>query len=288
VRARWIDNDGRIGTASVLVGGGRAGKAYWPSIDRAPDGYYVAWQDDRDGSGDDLFLRKLGPTLDPASPEIRATDYAAARGKPSNVRVPSIAIAGSALYAVYKWEHDGQHAIERMRVPLASPDLATGLDERPPGAAKKDRVIGDVKPVDEDRQQFDAPSIACGKEGCFVAWHGENGGGAYAARLEPTAGRVVWHKKFSDGGGHPALAVNSDGQVAVAFFDGRRVKIAMLTRDDVGPASVVAKISPDQPRPWLVGGTGKGEWWLAWQDAEPQGTTPAHAEPYVARIACTP
>ena len=42
--------DGRIAGASVLVGAGKPGD-YWPSIDRAPDGYYVAWADDRDRDG---------------------------------------------------------------------------------------------------------------------------------------------------------------------------------------------------------------------------------------------
>jgi serine/threonine-protein kinase len=281
VRVRWLDGDGRIGAASMFVGG-KSGKASWPAIDRAPDGYYVAWQDDRDNSGDDLFLRKLSPGLDVAGPEIRATDYAPAKGRPSNVRVPSLAVASNALYVVYKWDRAGSHEIERMRIPLSSPELAAGLDDRPPGAARKDRTLGDVKAVDEDKVQSDGPVVACGKEGCFVAWHGEQNGGAFAALLEPVKGSVVWHKKFADRGSHPTLGVNGDGQVYVAFYEAGRVKVAQLTRDGIGPSSVIAKIGSDQPRPWLAGGLAKGEWWLTWTD-----TDAGHPEPFAARVACT-
>jgi serine/threonine protein kinase len=281
VRVRWLDGDGRIGAASMLVGG-KPGKSSWPAIDRAPDGYYVAWQDDRDGAGDDLFLRKLSPGLEVVSPEIRATDYAPSKGKASNVRVPSLAVASNALYVVYKLERPGSHEIERMRIPLSSPELATGLDDRPANAAKKDRTLGDVKTVDEDKVQSDGPVVACGKEGCFVAWHGEQNGGAFAALLEPVKGNVVWHKKFAAGGSHPTLGVNGDGQVYVAFYEGNRLKVAQLTRDGIGPSSVIAKVGNDQPRPWLAGGAAKGEWWLTWTD-----TDSGHTEPFAARVACT-
>ncbi len=53
VRVRWIDPDGRIGGGSILVGAARAGN-FWPTIEKAPDGYLVAWQDDRDRDGDGL------------------------------------------------------------------------------------------------------------------------------------------------------------------------------------------------------------------------------------------
>ena len=139
-----------------------------------------------------------------------------------------------------------------------------------------------MKAVDEDKVQSDGPVVACGKEGCFVAWNGEQNGGAFAALLEPVKGNVVWHKKFADRGSHPTLGVNGEGQVYVAFYEGGRIKVAQLTRDGIGPPSVIAKIGSDQPRPWLAGGLAKGEWWLTWTDADS-----GHTEPFVARVACT-
>jgi hypothetical protein len=43
----------------------------------------------------------------------------------------------------------------------------------------------------------------------------------------------------------------------------------------------VAKVTGEQPRPWLASGRTKGEWLVAWQDAET-----LHTEVYVARVAC--
>jgi serine/threonine protein kinase len=281
VRVRWIDEDGRIGGASVLVGGARPGFP-WPAIERAPDGFFVAWEDERDKDGADLYVRHLGQELDPIGQEIRATDYIGPPGHAPYVRVPSVAVASNSLYIAYKLERDSKtHLIERMRIPLDSPILATGLgDKQQRGSAKKDRELGEVQLVNEDRQPADAPAISCGSEGCFLAWHGEQGG-AFAALIDPVQGRVMWRKRFADKGGHPTLAASADGEVTVAYFDQGRVRIAALTRDGVGAASSVAKVSGEQPRPWLAAGRTKGEWLVAWQDAET-----LHTEAYVARVSC--
>ncbi|MDB4994891.1 MAG: Serine/threonine protein kinase [Myxococcaceae bacterium] len=283
VHVRWIDADGRIGGPAILVGGSKPGN-YWPSMDKAPDGFYVAWQDDRDREGDDIFFRKLNPDLGLSGPEIRTTDYVSVARNMVNARVPSVAIASNTLFIAYKLEREPAHTIMRMRLPLGGPELSKGLDERTtPGAqlpkGSPDRELGDVAIVNEDKLPADAPAIACGPEGCFLAWHGEKGG-AYAALIEPVEGRVLWRKKLGDKAGHPSLGVNGDG-VAVTYFEAGRVKLAPLTRDGVGASSVIAKVTGDQPRPFLASGRAKGEWYLAWQDFEA-----GHTEAYVARIAC--
>jgi eukaryotic-like serine/threonine-protein kinase len=279
VRVRWIDETGRIAGASVLVGGGRPG-TYWPAIERAPDGFFVAWEDDRDKDGSDLYLRHLDRELSPIGGEMRATDYVGPPSRKPSVRVPAVGIGNNALYVAYRLERDAKtHLIERMRVPLDSPQLQTGLESvRTP--AKKDRELGEVQLVNEDKVAADAPSIGCGTEGCFLAWHGEQGG-AFAALMDPVQGKVMWRKKFSDKGGHPVVGVSPDGGVGVAYFDKGVVRLAMLTRDGVGTASTVGKVSGEQPRPTLAASQTKGEWLVAWQDTE--GT---HSEVYVARVAC--
>ena len=290
VRVRWLDPDGRIGGASVLVGAGRNGH-FWPAIDRAPDGFYVVWQDDRDKEGDDIFLRKLSNDLEAQGNEVRLTDYLSVGGRNAHARVPAVAVASNTLFVTYKLEREPQHTIARMRIPLETPELQeSGLEERTTGArpasAKHggglDRELGDVAIVNEDKLPGDAPVIACGTEGCFVAWHGEKGG-AWASMVEPAGGRVLWRKKLGDKSSHPSIGVGRDGVVEIAYFDQSRVKMAQLTRDGVGPASVVGKVTGDQPRPGLAAGRAKNEWVLAWQDQ-----VAGHSEALASRVTCTP
>jgi hypothetical protein len=103
------------------------------------------------------------------------------------------------------------------------------------------------------------------------------------SNADATAGRAVWHKKFAATGVHPALGVNSDGQIVVTYFDGGRIHVAPLSRDGVGASSTIAKITvtSDQPRAWITGGASKGEWYIAWQDYEA-----GHSEPFAARVVC--
>jgi eukaryotic-like serine/threonine-protein kinase len=284
VRVRWIDEDGRIAGDSVLVGGARPGM-YWPSIDKSPDGFFVAWEDDRNTKdGSDLYLRRLDRNLEPVGGELRATDYVGVPGRQPGVHAPAVAVASNALYVGFKLERDPKthlvDLIERMRLPLDASELRTGLDELKKTAVRKDRELGEVVVVNEDKVPADAPAIACGSEGCFLTWNGEQGG-ASAALIDAVQGKVMWRKKLVEKGGHPTLAASPDGEVGVAYFEKGAVRVAILTRDGVGAPSTVAKVSGDQPRPTLAAGHSKGEWFVAWQDAE--GT---HSEVYVARVAC--
>jgi eukaryotic-like serine/threonine-protein kinase len=276
VRVRWLDADGRIAGPGVLVGAARPSKNTWPVIDRAPDGFWVAWEDDRDKDGDDLFLRHLGQNLETIGPELRATDFGP--GRKAQVRQPSIAVASNAIFVAYKLERDNGHTIERVRIPLGAPELKKGLEDQT-GASRKDRVLGDVKMMSEDRVSADAPSIACGAEGCFLAWNGE-AGGAYAAMIEPVKGTILWHKKIAPRAARPSLGVN-DGQVALAWFEEGRVRMTILTRDGFTAISALTRGAGDQVRASLAPGKQRGEWLLAWQDVEERRT-----DVYAARISC--
>jgi serine/threonine-protein kinase len=280
IRARFLDADGRIGGRSVPVGAvGRTGQL-WPAIDKVPGtGFWVAWQDDRHKEGDDLYVRQLTPDLEPLGTELRATDYAPPKPRGTvAVREPSVAVVAGQLYVAYRLDRDQQRFIMRMRMPLAG--LTKGLDDKPAPNPRKDRELGDVKLVNEDKAPADYPDVRCGKEGCFISWHGDKGG-AYAAMLDPADGKVVWRNKFADRGSRPALGLSDDGQVYVAFFEGGRVKVAPLSRDGVGTQSVFAKVSGERDRPSITGAREKGEWYVSWLDAEGN-----RAEPYVARLAC--
>ena len=287
IRARVLDADGRIDKnrgQSVLVGASRPG-TYWPSIDRGPESFYVVWQDDRDKENDyDLFTRRLSFDLETIGPETRLTDYVTppkSKAGAPRVRYPSAAIAANTLLIAYRLERGGDKMVVRMRVPLG--DLDRGLDESK-DPVRGSRELGDVSLVSEDKTPADAPAVACGPEGCFVVWHGENGGGATAAMIDPKEGKVIWRKRFAEKGGRPSLSVN-EGQVAVAYYDQGRVKMAILTGDGVGKPSALFRIHEEKngARPSLAAGAQKNEWYVAWQDSDvPRGL----GEVYAARVVC--
>lgn len=288
VRVRLLDADGRIDASngqSVLVGAARPG-AYWPSIDQGPDGsFFVAWQDDRDGKKDDLYVRRLTPSLDVASPEMRLTDYVAkpkSKVPPPKVRYPSIAVGPGTLLVAYRLDLERARTIVRMRVALS--DIGKGGLDDVKEKAKATREFGNVEPMTPpgDTSLADAPDIACGAEGCFVAWHVEPSG-AFAAMIDSKEGKVVWRKKLGDKSGHPAIASNG-GRVAVAYYDGGKIKMSFLSRDGVSPPSSLLRIyDASSPRPSLAGIPEKNEWYLAWQDQEPRTT---QSEIFAARIGC--
>ena len=288
IKARWLDADGRIGAMSVDVGASKPG-IFWPSIDRAPDGnsFWVAWQanPDKEGGkdGDDIFLRRLDGNLAPQGNEVRATAYDAFKGKPVKAGVPSVAVTASNLYVSYSVEREKQFVVERMRLPLSSPDLqASGLEDKGEKATgKTKRELGDTVLVNEDKAGGDYPSLACAKDACFLAWHETDRGGALAAFIDPAKGTILWRKRFAPRGGHPAVAIGPDGRAEVAFYEGGRVRIAPISRDGVGTAETFGKTTGDQPRAWIAPGLARGEWLVSWLDMEA-----GHTEPFFARLQC--
>lgn len=279
VRVRGLDADGRIGAMSTPVGGSKPGM-FWPAMERVSDGtFWVAWQEGRDKEGDDVFLRHLDAELQPMGGELRATDYAADKGKPVRASMPAIAASGANLFLAYALERDRQHLIERVRAGIGTPDLQSGLPDKG-GAKDKDRTIGDAAAVNDNKAAGgDYPAMACSKDACFLVWH-ELPKGAEAALVDPVKGTALWRKRFAPLGGHPAVATG-DGQVEVAFFESGRVRTAALSRDGVGTTSTFAKVTGDPPRPWISPGRAHGEWHVAWLDLEA-----GHTEVFVARLQC--
>jgi len=288
VRVRKLDGEGRIAGASVLVGAGRPG-LFWPAMERAPMGYFVVWQDDRDHEGEDLFVRRLSPDLDTLSPETRITDYVASgRSKASAaVRYPAAAVGANSLFVAYRLDRDTKHLVYRLRLPLDGPELGKGLEERKEGSKepKQDRELGNPQLMNEDRAPADVPSMACGTEGCFIAWHGENGG-ASIARLDVDKGSLMWRKQFAPKGSRPTLFATKSGEVLVGYYEGGRVRVASVTRDGVGAVTSFGHVAGDHPKPSLAQGAEKGEVWIAWEDSEPAGAASFAKESYVARLAC--
>jgi eukaryotic-like serine/threonine-protein kinase len=278
VHARFLDADGRIGGPSVAITLPKAG-SFWPSVAKAPDGtFYVAWSDEGDTDSEDLFLRHLGLGLEPAGEVVRATDLVPAGPSKPRVRFPSISVAGDAVQVAFRLEREPVRLIDHLRLPLA--DAGKGLPP-PKKGDRKDRNIGDLVLVNTDKSKADGPSLACGAGTCFLAWHVEQGGGAWAASIDPATAKPVarWH--FTRTGGHPAVAVSAAGQAQLVWYENKQVFTAAITRDGVGVASRVARISAEEPLPSIAPGSKPGEWYLAWLDYEI-----GHLEAYAARVQC--
>jgi eukaryotic-like serine/threonine-protein kinase len=273
VRVRWLDADGRIGGMSAVVGAGKVGM-FWPAMDRAPDGgFWVAWQESPDKEGGDVFLRHLDAELKPIGPEIRATDYESEKGRVSRISSPTASVSSANLFVAYALERDREHLVLRMRLPIASTDFQIGL---PKGKSE----LGEVAVVNEDKVGGDYPALACTKDACYLVWH-EVEKGAQAALLDPVKGTLLWRKRFAPRGGHPAVVSSPEGQAEVVFYEAGRVRVASISRDGVGTTSTFAKVTGDEPRPWIAPGRVRGEWYVAWLDLEA-----GHTEAFVARLQC--
>ena len=146
---------------------------------------------------------------------------------------------------------------------------------------KTSRVLGEATASNEDKVGGDYPAIACTKDACFLVWHEIDKGGAQAALIDPAKGTMLWRKRFAPRGGHPAVATTPDGAAEVAYYESGRVRLAAVSRDGVGTTSTFARVSGDEPRPWITAGRARGDWLVAWLDLES-----GHTESFVARLQC--
>src|SRR5690349_1115252 len=150
------------------------------------------------------------------------------------------------LQIAFKLERDTQRSsIQRIRLPFA--DAGKGLEPEKKGAKKVDRTIGEVSLVNTEtlgvKSRADAPVLTCGVSGCFVTWHGEAGGGAFEAVIDPTRSQPLSRHKVGKTGGRPTVAIAPSGQAQVVWFEQNTVLTAQLTRDgDVGPAVRIGRI----------------------------------------------
>ncbi len=281
IHARLLDADGRIAGASVAIAPAKEHVSP-PTIAKAGDGsLFVAWSDEIDRDSEDLYLRRLSPKLEPQGDVVRVTDLAAAPGGKSRARWPSIAVESNALQIGFQIERDPNHNIELIRLPIA--DAGKGVEAPKKGGppAKGDRNIGELALVNSDKAKSAYPIVSCGSGVCFVVWHGEQGGGAQAAYIDPTKPQPLWRKKFAKVGTHPSVSVSPAGPAQLVWFEGGKVATAAITRDGVGPASKLARVSGEMPPPSISPGGKPGEWLFAWQDYEA-----GHLEAYVARMQC--
>jgi serine/threonine protein kinase len=277
--ARFLDAGGRIKGPLVAISSTPRPNTSAPAIAQAPDGSsYAVWSEDSAGDSEDLFLRRLSPTLEGQGDPLRVTDLVPAGPSRPRARIPSLAIDSTGIVLAYRVERDPVRSVYAMHLPLGE---MKGFDAPKKGAPRADRAIAETTLINTDKSKADGPSLVCGGGSCFLAWFTEGTGGATAARVDPGKASPLWRNKFSRTGTHPAVAVSATGQGQVVWFEGGKVMTAAISRDTVGPPSRIARISGDQPMPSIAAGSKPGEWYLAWLDYET-----GHLEAFAARVLC--
>ncbi len=273
--SRWIDERGRILGPSTSVGPARAGS---PSVTSEGGNLWVAWEERVEGEHTDLMLRKVPGTGQPP-PATRLTDL---RKVPQKIGPPQIGLQHGAIDLVFRLDRDSQRLVESLRVPLEDGAPPAGVPSEPKRHA--DKFTGTRRSLSPTTEKADTPQLACGADGCFAVWHiekGTTGGGANAAFLDPKSGQMVWRKRFATSGGRPSVAIGTGGIGRIAWIEQGRLKTAQITRDGVGPASVLARVAGDQPPPSLAVGATPSDWTIAWLDYEA-----GKLEPYALGASC--
>jgi len=191
-----------------------------------------------------------------------------------------LGVLGDAAQVSFRLERTPQQTVYRMRLPLAN--MNKSVEARKKGD-RVDRFVGEMIVVNIDKSKADATSIVCGNGACYLAWDVEGFTGVSTAYLDPKTAQPLWRndKKFAKSGGHPAVAVDDKGQGRLVWFEKGGVMTAGITRDGVGPATKVARVSGAQPPPAIIAGRAPGEWFVTWLDFEA-----GQLEPYAARFVC--
>jgi hypothetical protein len=134
------------------------------------------------------------------------------------------------------------------------------------GKREPDRFLGQIVPVSTGPGQHTAPSISCVEAGCYVAWDDQKNG-AHAAFFSGTNGEVIWRRDLGPKAISPALAV-SGNEVAIAWYDGGKLRFAKLGHDGVGPQTSFGRATGYQPAPSVLPGPKPHEWIVGWRDFE--------------------
>ena len=95
---------------------------------------------------------------------------------------------------------------------------------------------------------------------------------------------MLWRKRFAPRGGHPAVASDARRARRGRVLRVGRVRVASISRDGVGTTSTFAKVTGDQPRPWIAPGRARGEWFVAWLDVEAGHTESVRRAPAVPEL----
>jgi serine/threonine-protein kinase len=270
VFVRRLDGAGSIAGPPIPVSPSSERQSF-PALTREPNGkVWVAWTEKDAPRVSDIFLRQLEGDLKPVGRTARLTRYTAPPRNNSIASRVSLAVAHGFINVAYALERMTDHRIFALRVPAGDPGLENGglpppkQEDRP--GHEPDRFLGQIVPVSAGPGQHNQPTIACVEAGCFVAWNDEKAG-AHVAYYSATTGEVIWRRELGPRALSPSVAV-AGNDVAIAWYDANRIRLARLTKDGVGNSTLVGRASGYQPPPDVAGGSKSGEWLVAWRDFE--------------------
>ncbi len=282
VYVRWLTADGAnsAGQRAPQRVANRKPGGFGAIATKTPAGHWlVAWSDPADNNSVDLFYRRLNATAEPVGEPVRITDFAGEGFKKSRVRAISVAAVGSELHFVYGYIREPLLQVRYQTIPTDT--APPGLGPLQPGLPLADRTLGSEHRLSPATTTASEPTIACGTDSCYVAWHHALGAGITLGLLDPASGELRWHRKISKKGGHPVLGLGPSGQARLAWYESGRLVTALVGPKGIGPVSRVARVVGEHPPPTMAAGTKPGQWYLSWLDFEA-----GHLEPYAVRIRC--
>jgi eukaryotic-like serine/threonine-protein kinase len=280
---RTLENDGEPRGNPVLLSNNVGGHPFYPSVAASTDGFWIVWAEPTRERVFDLMARRLDNTLNPSGPAVALTAYATAEQGKTQVSRPSAAFAHGVLNIAYTLRRNNKQQLLLLRV---NPEVARGqaqitptATQVEPGDEESDRFLGKVMELGP-ASTHDYSSVACLNEGCYVAWD-EIGVAAHLGFFGPE-GTLRWKRPLS-GGASRGSVFASGQQVALSWYENKRVQFARANADQLGPPSVVGRVSAElkQQPPQILKADGDNEWLIGWTGYE--AATP---EPFVARVSC--
>jgi serine/threonine protein kinase len=289
VYGRELSLDGQTAGAAHLLNAAGSDYAYDPALARAGDGtHWVVYTQADDKRVHDLYLRHLDRSLAPMAQPVRITAYAPPEKLRTVASFASIELSRDLINISYRLQRGVAYQVMHLRISPDDPQLARGGVERVATQPAKggevesdraDRYLGQAVPLTEETEVQAQPRITCLEAGCLTVWSDDTHG-AQAALVSKDTGEVLWRKNFAAAGYRPSLGRQGQ-QVGIAWYEGDRVKFAVLEGSNVAEPNVVGWVKGLQPYPEVVAGVEPGQWYISWRAYEA-----AIFEPFVARVDC--
>jgi serine/threonine-protein kinase len=292
IYARALSPDGGIAGAPQLLSKPLRGSHCDPDLTADDDGtFWAVWTEATDPAQQDLFLQHLSSELKPLGQKTRLTADVINLQQQVEFGAASIVAKEGRVNVAFRLQKGNQFALALLRVNPQEPSFGQGVQPIEAGrgagldsSADTARFVGSLIPVADEVAKHTEPQITCISDGCYVSWDDESG--SHLGYVRTSTNELVWKRDLSAKGARPGLASRGDDAV-VAWYEDGRVKIAKLSRDGAGTASVVARIKGFVSSPEIYPGQDTGPaaaghpWYVAFRDYEA-----AEQEPFVARMDC--